>query len=342
MAKLFAGLDVSDQSTQICVVDKTGTTIWEGSADTEPKSLVLALKPYKALLESVGLEAGTKAAWIQKGLEAKRFPVVCLETRNTHATLSARRNKSDRGDAHGIALMMCQGIFKRAYSKSDEALRTRMLLANRKLLQRKAHDLHVTLRMTLKQFGVSVRKQGGNLLISDQGEKASRELLSLAKPILRMHSALTSEFLALDGAVKQKAKLDPVCKRLMTIPGIGPITALTFRAAVDDPSRFTSSRNVAAHFGLTPRRFQSGQIDVTGHISKRGDKTVRMMLYEAALTLIVKSRSEARLRTWAVALAKRKGHKLAAVATARKLTVIMHRMWVTGRDFDATPATQNS
>jgi transposase len=338
MAKLFAGLDVSDRTTKVCVVDRNGVIIWEGSAETEPKALMLALKPYKALLSIIGLEAGAKSAWIRKSLQAKRFHVVCLETRHTHAALSARRNKSDRSDAHGIALMMCQGIFKTAYTKSEEALQTRMLLTNRKVLQRKAHDLHVTLRMTLKQFGVSVRKQGGGLVISDKDKKPNRTLLSLAKPIVRMHAALNTEFLALDEMVKRKAKADPVCKRLMTVPGIGPITALTFRAAVDDPSRFSSSRNVAAHFGLTPRRFQSGEIDVAGHISKRGDKTVRMMLYEAALTLIVASRSNARLRVWAVALAKRKGNKLAAVATARKLAVVMHRMWVTARDFEANPA----
>ncbi|MFZ2030973.1 MAG: IS110 family transposase [Vitreimonas sp.] len=339
MAQLFAGLDVSDKTTAICVVNKHGETVWEGSANTDPQALIVALKPYKSLLQAVGLEAGVKAAWLQRGLSSKRYPIVCLDTRHTHAALSARRNKSDVGDAHGIALLLCQGIFATSYVKSQDALYARLLLNNRKVLQSKAHDLHVTLRMTLKQFGAAMRRDGDRLVYDESTKRPDRNLGALAEPIIRAHGQLMAEYNALNQRVHSEANNDAVCRRLMTIPGVGPITALAFKAAVDDPTRFTSSRDLAAYFGLTPTRFQSGGVDVMRKISKRGDKSMRSLLYDAAHTLLVVCRTNAPLRVWALDLAKRKGAKLAKVATARKLCVIMHRMWVTGRDFDASPTT---
>lgn len=338
MAQLFAGLDVSDKTTAICIVNKRGEMVWEGSADTEPQALILALKPYKSVLHAVGMEAGVKAAWLQRALYSKRYPIICLDTRHTHAALSARRNKSDVGDAHGIALILCKGIFATSYVKSQEALYARLLLNNRKVLQSKAHDLHITLRMTLKQFGAAMKREGDKLVYDESTKRPDRNLQALTQPIIRAHGLLVSEYNALNQRVRNEANNDPVCRRLMTIPGVGPITALTFKAAVDDPTRFTSSRDLAAYFGLTPTRFQSGEVDVMRKISKRGDSSVRSVLYDAAHTLMVVSRTKARLRVWALGLAKRKGSRLAKVATARKLCVIMHRMWVTGRDFDASPA----
>lgn len=330
MAAFYAGLDVSDRTTAICVVDKAGELVWEGSEATDPNAIALALTPYRRALARVGFEAGVKAALLERGLAERRFPTVCLETRASHAALSIRRNKTDANDAHGIALLLCRGIYATAHVKSLEAMRTRALLITRKVLQQKAIDLHLTLRMTMKQFGVAVKKSRDRTLTCDP----PRDLLGAVAPILRAYEAVSAEFDRVDKGVIKHAKADPVCMRLMTIPGVGPITALTFRSAIDDPARFSSSRNVAAHFGLTPRRFQSGELDLMGRITKRGDKTVRCMLFEAARTLICLSHSQSPLRIWAVNLAKRRGFKVAAIATARKLAVIMHRMWVTGRDFD--------
>jgi len=336
MAKVFAGLDVADRTTQVCVVDNSGRTIFECITDTEPIALVNALKPFRRVLGAVGMEAGVKSAWLYKGLTAKKYPVYCLDPLQTHAALSARRNKSDKNDANGMALLLCRGIFAATYVKSYEARRTRTLLVHRKALQRKAIDVFAALRMTLKSFGASVDIKGKTPKVVMA--KRDTEILALAASMLRAHAALKAEYLFLDSMARKQAAADPVCRRLMTIPGVGPLTALTFRAAVDDPERFHSSRNVAAHFGLTPRRFQSGEHDVMGSISKRGDRAVRSVLYEAASVLIAVSKSKAPLRQWATALAARKGFKVAAVACARKLAVIMHRMWITGRDFDASPA----
>lgn len=337
MAKVFAGLDVADRTTQICVVDGHGRTVFECVVETEPIALAMALMPYKRLLGAVGMEAGTKSAWLYKGLADKKFPVYCLDPLQTHAALSARRNKSDKNDAHGMALMLCRGIFAATHVKSYEARRTRILLVHRKALQKKSIDLLFALKMTLKSFGASVDVS----CTPPQIIMAKRDstIRALAASMLRAHAAVRAEYLLLDAIVRKQAAADPVCRRLMTIPGVGPLTALTFRAAVDDPERFQSSRNVAAHFGLTPRRYQSGAHDVMGSISKRGDRAVRSVLYEAASVLIAISKSKAPLRLWATELAARKGFKVAAVACARKLAVIMHRMWITGRDFDASPAS---
>jgi transposase len=335
MGQLFAGLDVADKTTAICVVDGKGKTIWEGSAATDPSALSFALKPYKATLKTIGLEAGTKAAWLQRGLSAKRFPTVCLETRHTHAALSARPSKSDEGDANGIALMLSRGMYTTAHVKSAEAMHIRMLLIVRRTLLSKSLDLHITLRMTLKQFGIKlVRKEDRSLVYSDGARRPNGAVRELSEPMMRAYADLVREYSAVDRLVRAKAKSDPVCCRLMTIPGVGPITALSFRAAVDDPMRFRSSRDVAAYFGLTPRRFQSGETDVMGSITKCGDRSVRTTLFQAAHAMMNARRTQAPVRLWALELAKRKCRNLAAVALSRKLCVLMHRMWLTERDFD--------
>jgi transposase len=154
--------------------------------------------------------------------------------------------------------------------------------------------------------------------------------------VIRPRASLLSEVKQLEDALVKTAKTDPICRRLMTVPGVGPLTALAFKAAVDDPARFRSSRTVGAYFGLTPRRRQSGQMDVSGHISRMGDETVRTALYSAAFALLTVSKSKCPLRLWGLRLKEGKGHKLATVAVARKMAVIMHRMWVTERDFDPT------
>jgi transposase len=144
---------------------------------------------------------------------------------------------------------------------------------------------------------------------------------------------LYKTYLKLDNQVKAMVREDSVCLRLMTVPGVGPITALTFKAGVDDPTRFKRSRTVAAHFGLTPRRYQSGDVDNPGHISKAGDADVRSALYVAAHALVTRSAEWSSLKVWGLRLSKTKGHRRAVIAVARKLAVILHKMWMDGTDF---------
>lgn len=334
MGAFYAALDVSDKTTAVCVIDAQGAVVSEDSVDTSPLAIATFLKPYKRTLKTIAQESGTKAPWLHKELVRKKFPMVCLDARMAHGLLSTQRNKTDKNDARALAQIVRHGWNSQSYIKSDQAFRWRMLLAHRRLLKRKAIAIDLALRGALKVFGGQLETEK-----KKPRRKATSDplVLSLTESMLRARDALMKEAVRLDQMVRKIAKADPICRRLMTVPGVGPDTALTFRAAIDDPHRFKSSRNVAAHFGLTPRRFQSGEMNILGRISKCGDTSVRTALYNAGTVLLCTSKSGCRLRTWGLRLRNQKGHKKAAVAIARKLAVIMHRMWITGKDFDASP-----
>jgi transposase len=335
MGAFYAGLDVSDKSTAVCVIDAAGVVVSEASVETEPVAIARALKPYRRVLSRVAHESGAKAPWLQKELVRRRFPIVCLDARAASGVLAAQRNKTDKNDARALAQLVRTGWYSPAHTKSDESFRMRLLLTHRRQLMRKAQAIDLCLRGSLKVFGGYIEKKERVKL---PAKKRDAMIEGLGDAMVRARNAITKEVKKLDVQVQTCAKRDPVCRRFMAIPGVGPITALTYRAAVDDPRRFSNSRNVAAHFGLTPRRYQSGETDIRGRISKRGDRSVRTALYEAAMVMLTVSKSPCALRQWGLRLRKEKGVRIAAVAVARKLAVVMHRMWITNRDFEAMPA----
>jgi transposase len=334
MLSHFAGLDVSDKATSICVMHTTGRVVLETVVETTPAAILSALGPYRRKIQSAGLEGGTKATWVYKELVRRKLRVICLDARHTHAALSVKRRKTDKSDARGIAQLLCRGIFTVAHIKSDEALRLHCLLMARKMLQRKALEIDGALRSMVKLLGGEATRK--NLQMKVTIAKPYRSDLVLDKTCRALQAssaAVMSEVARLEDAIKSISKRDRVCRRLMTIPGVGPLTAIAYRAAIDDPTRFKVSRDVAAYFGLVPRRYQSGQTDLSGHITKIGDPTVRGLLCSAASALLYVSKSKCVLRAWALEVAQRKGAKIAMVACARKLAMIMHRMWVTETDF---------
>lgn len=333
MPKLHAGLDVSDKTTSICVVTDRGSVVCEAVVATTPSAIISALQPYRPRLASLGQETGIKAVWLHKALTRRGWPALCLDALHTKKALSARRNKTDRTDARGIAILLARGIYTKAHIKSDESMRLRLLLTVRNILQHKALDLQTAQRMSMKSFG-QVPETRRRRIAAMGGRRSDEETRKLFAVLTRASSNLAAEAALLDKTIVRAARKDPVCQLLMTMPGVGPISALTFRAAVDDPLRFQSSRDVAAHFGLTPKRTQSGQSDFSGNITRQGDPSVRGALYNAASALLNTSRSQCALRRWALELKARKRFKVAAVACARKMAVIMHRMWVTGAVFD--------
>lgn len=220
--------------------------------------------------------------------------------------------------------------------KSVESHRIRVLLWSRKAALKKCVDLENEIRGLFKVFGVKLPAKLGH----GAYDAAVREVieadvaLSYAlAPLLDARMVLYRTYLELDRRAKAVAKSDAVCRLLMSAPGVGPITALTFKAAVDDPSRFTRSRTVAAHFGLTPRRCQSGEMDNPGRISRAGDADVRATLYAAANAMLTRTTTWSPLKAWGMKLAKTRGRRRAVVAVARKLAVILHRMWRDGTDF---------
>ena len=341
----YTGIDVSLRSVSICVVDDKGEVRLEAKVAADVDAIVDRLRCFSSEVKSVGLEAGTLTQYLTYGLQAAGFEVICLEARQVSVILAAMRNKTDRNDARGLAQILRTGWYSRVHVKSLHSHQVRALLASRKAILTKCVDLENELRGLLKVFGIRLPSRVGHGSFDAELREtvSTDEMLACALvPLLDARTVLYKTYLKLDNAVKGLVRVDPICRRLMSIPGVGPVTALTFKAAVDDPSRFKFSRTVAAHFGLTPRRFQSGEVDNSGHISRAGDADVRSALYVAAHSLLTRNAQWSTLKAWGVRLAKTRGHRRAVIAVARKLAVILHRMWIDGSEFSwgavATPA----
>lgn len=337
----FAGLDASLETVNVCIVDRDGNVLLEEKIAAEPDEIVTLLKRFDRPFKRIGLEAGPTSSWLFSELRAAGYPVLCLECRHVKAGLSAMRNKTDRNDARGIAQLVRLGWFRVVHVKSEEAQQIRMLLVNRNLLLGKLQDIENSVRGSLKVFGLRlghVTKHSFEARVLELVQNRAI-IAAMTDPMLRVRRVLMEQFASLDRMARDLARRDPVCRRLMTVPGVGVIVALTYRTGVDVPEQFTRSRDVGAHFGLTPRRYSSGQVDYDGHISRCGDEMVRTALYQAAHVLMHHGRWSS-LRGWAMRIAKRGGAKLAKVALARKLAVVLHRIWIDGTAFRWTSGDQ--
>ena len=331
----FAGLDVSVKDTSVCIVDGTGKIVREVKVASEPQALLAVLRNATYCFKRIGLEAGPLSQWLYGALAEAGLPVICVETRHMRAVLKAQINKTDRNDARGMAQMMRVGLYRPVHVKTLRSQKLRMLLTHRKLVQSKAIALDNDLRGTLRNFGLKVGVVG-----TVKFEARVRELVEnlpdvaeLVEPLLVVRQVLREQLGILHRRLLAIVRDDDVCRRLMTIPGVGPVVALTYRATVDVPVRFRKSKAVGAVFGLTCAKYQSGEIDRTGAISRCGDEMVRTTLYEAAQILLVRSTKWSWLKAWAMQIARRRGMKRAIVALARRLAVIMHRIWVDGTEF---------
>ncbi|MGD0863918.1 MAG: IS110 family transposase [Rhizomicrobium sp.] len=338
--KQYVGLDVSMEETSVCVVDEAGSTIWEGRVASDPTAIVRMLHLRAPHAERVGLETGPTSTWLWHELRNAGVPVICIDARHAQAALSMRLNKTDRNDAAGLAQLMRMGWYREVQVKQLAAHGDGALLASRALLVRQRCELENQIRGLMKNFGLRVRATKGNAFEQSVRSLAARSALlkDVVLPLLAAWSALRLQIAVLSRAVNERAKNSAVCQRLMTMPGVGPLTSLAFSAAIDDPARFKRSASVGAYVGLTPRRYASGEIDRMGRISRCGDALMRSYLYEAANIMLVRTRGTNPLKSWATKLAKRAGHKKARVALARKMAVVLHRMWLDGTDFGAQRA----
>lgn len=339
--EFFCGLDVAMDETAICVVDDRGVVHLETSAVSDPVAIRDALKPYHGRLRRVGHEAGSLSPWLHPEMLKLGLPAVCLETQHVRAALSAQRNKTDRADALGIAHIMRTGWFRQAHIKSESCYRIRLLLTQRRNLKAKFLDLENTIRHSLKAFGIKLGGTSRGTFDQAVREAVAQDALTaeLMDAMLTARAMLWKQYCRLHDLVVRFVAGNELCRRFMQIPGVGPVTALSFMTAIDDPSRFRRSRDVAAYFGLTSRRWQSGtSIDVQGRISKAGDPDVRRALYEAASALLTRFKRKDKVKTWGMSIAKRSCHRKACVAVARKLAVIMHAMWIDGTFYIGDPA----
>jgi transposase len=231
--------------------------------------------------------------------------------------------------------MMRAGLYRPVHVKTLRSQKLRMLLIHRKLLQAKAIAVENDLRATLRNFGLKVGMVGKAKFEARIKELVENlpDLTVLVEPLLIVRRVLREQIYILHRRLLAVVREDDVCRRLMTIPGVGPVVALTYRVTVDVPARFKNSKAVGAAFGLTPTRYQSGDIDRTGGISRCGDEMMRVMLYEAAQTMLTRTAKWSWLKAWAMKIARHRGRKKAIVALARRLAVIMHRIWVDGTEF---------
>jgi transposase len=338
----YAGIDVSLECSSVCVVDACGKIIREAKVASEPAALIGWFGSLGNELSRIGLEAGPLSQWLFAAMRQAGLAVELLETRHVRKAFEAMPVKSDRNDARGIAQLMRLGWFRPVHCKSMGAQETRSLLTARKLVQSKLRDVENSLRGILRGFGLKVGKTTELQFAGRIQELVAGHphLEMIAKALLAVHAVLRNEFKAFEKQTRKMARCDTRARLLMSTPAVGPIVALTYASAIDDPGRFKSSKRVGAHFGLTPKKYQSGETDYTGRISKIGDSSVRTALYEAAHIMLTKPlKGCSALKSWAMRIARRAGMSKAKVALARKLAVIMHRMLADGKPFNAVTAT---
>src|SRR3712207_4194138 len=287
----YAGIDVSLEHSSVCVVDATGRIVCEAKVTSEPEALVAFLSRLNLQLARIGLEAGPLSQWLHAALVKAGFEAVLPETRHVKAALSAMIVKTDRRDARGIAQLLRMGWFRPVHCKSPPAQEVRALLVARKQLQAKMRDVELSLRGLLRGFGLKLGEVSkGQYAARVRTLVAGHTMLErIAEAMLQAREALRTEFGKLHRAMLAIARTDEVCRRLMTVPGVGALVAVTFTSGVDAPERFARSRAVGAHFGLTPKKYQSGVTDITGAVSRVGDGMVRTALYEAAHILLTRA-----------------------------------------------------
>ncbi|ANT54421.1 IS110 family transposase [Mesorhizobium amorphae] len=334
--KQYVGLDVSQRETSVCVVDDAGRSVFQGKVKSDPGALTELLRKRAPHAERIGFETGAMSSWLWHELKRVGMPVVCIDARHAKAALSVRMNKSDENDARGLAELVRVGWYREVKVKSTESQATRSLLVARSRLIAIRRDLENQVRSMLKEYGLQFSRSIGAqfrrkvvALVVD-----GHQLRSVIEPLLTVHEQACREQEKLDRQVRRLAREDDTTRRLMTVPGVGVVTALTYRHTIDDPSRFSSASDVGAYLGLTPRRKQSGETDVNGRVSRWGDRLLRTYLYEAASVLMHRTKKWSTLKAWGVRLSKRIGMKKAKVAVARKIAVLLHCLWVDATSFE--------
>jgi len=332
----YVGLDVSLKQTSICVVDQTGSVVREGVVDSDPETIAEFVRAKAPGVVRIGIETGPTTTWLWTELKRLDLPVICIDARHAKAVLKMQINKSDRNDAAGIARIMQTGWFKEVRVKDLDSHAVRALLASRALLVKIKRDLENQVRGLLKNLGLVIGRAKFNVFAVRAEEliEGRPELVAAVRPLLEARHAIEQQVDDLDRKVRKLARYDAQVRKFMTAPGVGPITALCFKATIDDPARFKRSRSVGAYVGLTSRRHASGEVDWSGRISKCGDAMLRMYLFEAAGVLLTRVQKWSALKAWGTRLVKRNGLRKAKVAVARKLAVILHRMWIEGTEFN--------
>ena len=333
--KHYIGLDLSMKETAISI-RRAGERVWRGKCVSDPMRIAQIVRKHAPTAARVIFETGPLSVWFYHALKAEGLPVICIDARHAKAALNMAANKTDANDADGLAHLAEVGFYREVRVKGFDSMLARSLVAARTKLVRITVELSNQIRGLMKTFGLIVPAGKGRTfetnvrrLLADQGE-----LTNILLPVLEAWCDMRTRAAEMTKMLLALARQSQACRLLMTIPGVGAITATSFATAIEDPSNFKNSRSVGAWLGLTTRRYQSGEVDYNGRISRRGDRHLRGLLYEAALVILTRSKVKSDLQTWALELKERVGMKRAAVALARKLAVTMHAMLKTGSVFN--------
>lgn len=331
----YAGLDVSLKETAICIVDHSGKILSERSLPTDPGTIAQYLTSSAPGLQRVGLESGCTSAWLWREFHQLNLPVICLDSRHAHRALSMKHNKNDRNDARGLADLVRIGWYREARIRSMDSQFIRSLLLSRYQLVQSQRRIENQMRGALKALGAMTGPTSGRgFVVRVRNLRADHDWLGpVLDPLLATHETIVTQLKQVSATILGIARQDPDVRRMMTVPGVGAMTALAFKAAIDDPERFTASCKVGPYLGLTPRQHQSGESEWTGGIGKTSDPLLRSYLYEAASVLLTRVHRSCALKSWACRIAKRCGWKRGCVAVARKLAVILHAVWRDGTEF---------
>jgi transposase len=336
----YVGLDVAQKKTAVCIVDGDGRVALHGMVETRPELIRDFLEAKGYGNAKVGMETGPLSVWLFHSLRRLNVDIDCIHARHVHAALTVQLNKTDRNDARGIANLVRTSWYRPTYVKTLECHNQRLMLTARERLVRVRVSINNQIRGLLKIFGV-VLSPGRNeifrreVLAADPSVEAVKSVVLM---LLDTWRHLNQQIRECSKMLEKQACRDPVCAALMSIPGVGVLTALSFKTAIDDPTRFRRISDVGAYLGLTPKKYQSGDVDRNGAISKQGNRYTRSLLYEAASCLLSRYGKETRLARWASAIRQTKGYKKAVVALARKLSTVMMSIWKSGELYKDTSA----
>lgn len=331
----YIGLDVSLKDTSISVRQK-GKHVWRGKCPSDPKLLAEVIRKRAPHAERVVFETGPLSVWFYHALIAEGLPAICIDARHAKAALDMAPNKTDANDADGLAQLAEVGFYRAVRVKGFDSMLIRTLITARRQLLKMQIETSNQMRGLMKTFGLVVPKGAGSVFEGNVRRllQDDPKLEAIILPMLQAWGDIRRQTAELSKQLVAVARENEQCRLLTSVPGVGTVTATAFAAAVEDPANFRNSRSVGAWVGLTTRRYQSGEVDYDGHISRRGDSRLRTLLYEAAAVILTRSTADSALRTWGLKLRERVGFKRAAVALARKLAVVMHTMLKTGELFD--------
>lgn len=344
--KYYAGLDVSNVETSICIIDENNDIIKEAKVLTDSESIHRYLQKTKLTFEEIGLETGSLSHSLVIGLRKYEWSVTCIDSRYMSAILSVNVNKTDRNDARAIAKAMRCKNYKEVYIKTMESVKTNSLLTARKCLVRQLTNLNNTIRGILKTFEVKLPKGRKSIRESileaiafdeftpEEENKSSSVGWDVIEALIVSSEKIKEQLEILNEKLKLLAKNDPVIQLFLTHPGVGVVTAVSFKAEICDPTRFKKSRSVGAYLGMTPRQYSSGETVKQGRVSKHGSSEVRALLHEAGLVLITRTKLKSKLKNWGLKKKQKLKTQKASMAVGRKIAINLHQMWIHEKPFD--------